>query len=63
MQSFKRYITYKKDYNSLLLVLLKELVKNALKFEEIITGSNSGLSSSIEVKIEELQTKVKFMLF
>ncbi|KAF2589444.1 hypothetical protein F2Q70_00038420 [Brassica cretica] len=61
-ESFKRYITYKKDYNSLLLVLLKELVKNALKFEEIITGSNSGLSS-IEVKIEELQTKVKFMLF
>ncbi|XP_013667441.2 DNA replication licensing factor MCM2-like isoform X2 [Brassica napus] len=56
-ESFKRYITYKKDYNSLLLVLLKELVKNALKFEEIITGSNSGLSSSIEVKIEELQTK------
>ncbi|CAN6891728.1 unnamed protein product [Brassica oleracea] len=55
-ESFKRYITYKKDYNSLLLVLLKELVKNALKFEEIITGSNSGLSS-IEVKIEELQTK------
>lgn len=57
MQSFKRYITYKKDYNSLLLVLLKELVKNALKFEEIISGSNSGLPS-IEVKIEELQTKV-----
>ncbi|CDY64414.1 BnaC08g46630D [Brassica napus] len=56
-ESFKRYITYKKDYNSLLLVLLKELVKNALKFEEIITGSNSGGLSSIEVKIEELQTK------
>ncbi|CAN6929857.1 unnamed protein product [Brassica oleracea] len=55
-ESFKRYITYKKDYNSLLLVLLKELVKNAMKFEEIITGSNSGLPS-IEVKIEELQTK------
>ncbi|KAL0853942.1 hypothetical protein Bca101_059094 [Brassica carinata] len=55
-ESFKRYITYKKDYNSLLLVLLKELVKNALKFEEIITGSDSGLPS-IEVKIEELRTK------
>ncbi|KAH0905988.1 hypothetical protein HID58_037815 [Brassica napus] len=55
-ESFKRYITYKKDYNSLLLVLLKELVKNAMKFEEIITGSNSGLPF-IEVKIEELQTK------
>lgn len=41
----------------MLLVLLKELVKNALKFEEIISGSNSGLPS-IEVKIEELQTKV-----
>ncbi|CAH2035651.1 unnamed protein product [Thlaspi arvense] len=55
-ESFKRYITYKKDFNSLLLVLLKELVKNALKFEEIVSGSNSGLPS-IEVKIEELQTK------
>ncbi|CAH8254694.1 unnamed protein product [Arabidopsis lyrata] len=57
-ESFKRYITYKKDFNSLLLVLLKELVKNALKFEEIISGSNSGLPT-IEVKIEELQTKAK----
>ena len=59
VQSFKRYITYKKDFNSLLLVLLKELVKNALKFEEIISGSNSGLPT-IEVKIEELQTKVSY---
>ncbi|XP_021890823.1 DNA replication licensing factor MCM2 [Carica papaya] len=57
-KSFRHYITYKKDYNGLLLRLLKELIKNALKFEEIVSGSTSGLSK-IEVKIEDLQMKAQ----
>ena len=51
-------MTFKKDYNELLLYLLRELVKNALHFEEIVSGSISGLAH-IDVKVEELQSKVK----
>lgn len=58
LQSFRKYMTFKKDYNELLLYLLRELVKNALHFEEIVTGSTLGLSH-IDVKVEELQSKVK----
>ncbi|XP_010522980.1 PREDICTED: DNA replication licensing factor MCM2 [Tarenaya hassleriana] len=57
-ESFKKYISYKKDYNALLFVLLKELVKNALKFEEIISGPGSG-AAYIEVKVEDLHTKAR----
>ena len=51
-------MTFKKDCNELLLYLLRELVKNALHFEEIVFGLASGLTH-IDVKIENLQNKVK----
>lgn len=57
LQSFRKYMTFKKDYNELLLYLLRELVKNALHFEEIVTGSTLGLNH-IDVKVEDLQSKV-----
>ena len=50
-------MTFKKDYNELLLYLLRELVKNALHFEEIVRGSTSELTH-INVKLEDLQSKV-----
>ncbi|GAB4848220.1 hypothetical protein Ancab_002887 [Ancistrocladus abbreviatus] len=49
-------MTFKKDYNELLLYLLDGLVNDALHFEEIVSGSTSGLTH-IDVKIEELQHK------
>lgn len=59
LQSFRKYMTFKKDYNRLLLELLRELVKNALHFEEIVSGSSSTSTlSHIDVKIAELQYKV-----
>lgn len=61
LQSFRKYITFKKDYNELLLYLLRELVKNALHFEEIVSGSTSGLTH-IEVKIDDLYNKVRYLL-
>ena len=57
LQSFRKYMTFKKDYNELLLYLLRELVKNALHFEEIVSGSTSRLTQ-IDVKVEDLQSKV-----
>lgn len=55
-KSFKRHITFKKDRNELLLFLLKELVKNALQFEEIVSGSSLGLTH-IDVKVGDLLNK------
>lgn len=52
-------MTFKKDYNRLLLELLRELVKNALHFEEIVSGFNSTSTlSHVDIKIAELQYKV-----
>ncbi|KAL1334951.1 hypothetical protein HN51_063889 [Arachis hypogaea] len=57
-KSFRKYMTFKKDYNELLLYLLRELVKNALRFEEIVAGSTSGLEH-IDVKVEDLHNKAQ----
>jgi len=50
-------MTFKKDYNELLLLLLRTLVKDALHFEEIMAGSTSRLTH-VEVKVEDLRNKV-----
>jgi DNA replication licensing factor MCM2 len=50
-------MTFKKDYNELLLLLLRTLVKDALHFEEIMSGSTSRLTH-VEVKVEDLRNKV-----
>lgn len=50
-------MTFKRDYNELLLHLLRGLVKDALHFEEIVSGSISGLTH-IDVKVDELRSKV-----
>ncbi|CAN1159255.1 DNA replication licensing factor MCM2 [Linum perenne] len=55
-KSFRKYITLKMDYNRTLLNLLRELVKRALRFEEIISGSNASRLTHIDVKIQDLQT-------
>ncbi|KAL9254469.1 DNA replication licensing factor MCM2-like protein [Drosera capensis] len=57
-KSFRKYMTFKKDYNELLLYLLHKLVKDALHFEEIVSGSSSGLTH-VEVKIKELEDKAQ----
>lgn len=60
MQSFKKYMTYKKDFNAIILHLLRGLVKDALQFEEIVSGSVSNLDH-IDVKVDELQSKVIYL--
>ncbi|KAI3967320.1 hypothetical protein MKW92_034780 [Papaver armeniacum] len=57
-QSFKKYMTFKKDHNGILIHMLRELVKDALHFEELVNGSTAGLTQ-IEVKVEELQSKAR----
>ncbi|XP_060184338.1 DNA replication licensing factor MCM2 [Lycium barbarum] len=55
-KSFKKYMTYKKDFNAIILHLLRGLVKDTLQFEEIVSGSVANLDH-IEVKVDELQSK------
>ncbi|KAL4313367.1 hypothetical protein GQ457_01G024950 [Hibiscus cannabinus] len=57
-KSFRQYITFKKDYHGLLLVLLRELVSNALRFEEILSGSAPRLNY-VDVKVADLQAKAE----
>lgn len=53
-----KYMTFKKDYNELLLHLLRGLVKDALYFEQIVSGTTARLTH-MEVKVEDLRNKVK----
>ncbi|KAK1320025.1 hypothetical protein QJS10_CPB04g00051 [Acorus calamus] len=55
-KNFRKYMTFKKDFNELLLHLLRGLVKDALHFEEIVSGSAHRLTQ-IEVKVDELKSK------
>ncbi|KAA3484192.1 DNA replication licensing factor MCM2-like [Gossypium australe] len=57
-KSFRQYITFKKDYHGLLLVLLRELVNNAMRFEEILSGSTQMLNH-VDVKVVDLQAKAE----
>ncbi|KVI11182.1 hypothetical protein Ccrd_010409, partial [Cynara cardunculus var. scolymus] len=57
MQSFKKYMTFMKDFNAIVMHLLNQLVMVALHFKEIVYGSNKVVTH-IDVKVEELQSKV-----
>lgn len=57
-KSFKKYITYKKDYNELLLHLLRGLVKDVLRLEELMSGTRPRLNQ-VEIKIEDLRNKAQ----
>ncbi|KZV57959.1 DNA replication licensing factor mcm2-like [Dorcoceras hygrometricum] len=55
-KSFQRYMTFRRDFNGVVLHLLRGLVKDALQFEEIMSGSTANFSY-VDVKIAELQSK------
>ncbi|XP_043724687.1 DNA replication licensing factor MCM2 [Telopea speciosissima] len=57
-KSFRKYMTFKREYNDFLLYLLRGLVKDALYFEELVSGSTAGLNQ-VEVKVEELRNKAQ----
>ncbi|KAH9302023.1 hypothetical protein KI387_013606, partial [Taxus chinensis] len=57
-KSFKKYITYKKDYNELLLHLLRGLVKDYLRFEELVSGTRTRLNQ-VQIKVQDLRNKAQ----
>ncbi|RZR86356.1 hypothetical protein BHM03_00013541 [Ensete ventricosum] len=44
LYNYRKYMTFKKDFNELLLHLLRILVKDALHFEEIVSGTTARLT-------------------
>lgn len=50
-------MTFKKDYNELLLFLLCGLVRDALHFGDIVGGSSHG-PDHVRVRVRDLQNKV-----
>ncbi|XP_031495177.1 DNA replication licensing factor MCM2 [Nymphaea colorata] len=57
-KSLKKYMTFKKDYNELLLLLLRGLVKDKIQLEELVSGSISRLTH-VEVTVEKLLNKAQ----
>eukprot|EP00250_Pteridium_aquilinum_P033332 c5464_g1_i1 orf=283-3030(-) len=57
-KSFKKYMTYKKDFNELLLHLLRGLVKDATRFEELMGRPRVPLTQ-VQVKVEDLEAKAR----
>ncbi|KAI3698591.1 hypothetical protein L2E82_42248 [Cichorium intybus] len=56
-KSFKKYMTFKRDFNGVVMHSLKQLVKEAMHFEEIVSGTRKDVGH-VDVKVEELQSKV-----
>lgn len=57
-KSFKKFITYKKDFNELLLHLLRGLVTDSIRFEEMTSRSNVR-SKEVIVKMLDLEAKAR----
>lgn len=57
-KSFRKYITFKTDYNDMLIYILRGLVTNALHLEDILTGSTSSLTH-VDIKVDDLSFKAQ----
>uniref|UniRef100_A0A1D1ZG74 DNA replication licensing factor MCM2 n=1 Tax=Anthurium amnicola TaxID=1678845 RepID=A0A1D1ZG74_9ARAE len=57
-KSFRKYLTFKRDHNELLLFLLRILVKDALHYEDIVSGTTDRLTH-IVVKVDDLKSKAQ----
>ncbi|AES91988.2 putative DNA helicase [Medicago truncatula] len=57
-KSFRKYMTFKKDYNDMLIYILRGLVTNALHLEDILTGSTSSLTH-VDIKVDDLSFKAQ----
>lgn len=55
-KTFRKYMTYKVDYNQMLLGILRELVKSVARYEEYV---HRRTLQSIEVKVEDLKAKAR----
>ncbi|GBG79966.1 hypothetical protein CBR_g30228 [Chara braunii] len=56
-KSFKKFMTYKKDFNELLLHILRQLVKEAMRYDELM--SRSRRVTSVEIKVDDLEAKAR----
>ncbi|XP_068667407.1 DNA replication licensing factor MCM2-like [Aristolochia californica] len=57
-KNFKKYMTFKKDYNEFVLHLLRGLVRDALHFGEIVAGPNHG-PDHVRVRVQDLKSKAQ----
>ena len=53
---FKKYMTYKKDFNELLLHTLRQLVRDQARYEEATTGRQSNL---IKIKLKSFEAAAR----
>jgi hypothetical protein len=55
LQSFQKFLTYKKDYNELLLYVLRQLVRESDRLQAML---GRGDEARVEVPFHDFQTKV-----
>ena len=58
-QSFKKYMTYKKDFNVLLLSFLRALVKEAIRYQQFANTRSAAPPSYVDVSMEDLEARVR----
>lgn len=58
-QSFKKYMTYKKDFNVLLLSFLRALVKEAIRYQQFANTRSVAPPSYVDVSMEDLEARVR----
>ncbi|KAL2635726.1 hypothetical protein R1flu_007205 [Riccia fluitans] len=58
-KSFKKYMTYKREFNELVLYLLRGLVKDALRFEELVSRFSTPRLTQVTIKMDELEAKAR----
>ncbi|KAM7269404.1 hypothetical protein ACFE04_024901 [Oxalis oulophora] len=58
-KSFRKYVTFKKDFNRLLLNILQDIARNALRFEEIVNPGSTSQLTHIDVKVDDLRTRAQ----
>eukprot|EP00475_Leptophrys_vorax_P044612 TRINITY_DN9005_c0_g1_i1.p1 TRINITY_DN9005_c0_g1~~TRINITY_DN9005_c0_g1_i1.p1 ORF type:complete len:324 (-),score=27.02 TRINITY_DN9005_c0_g1_i1:171-1091(-) len=59
-KSFRRYMTHRRDFNLLLLHLLRQLLREALRLRDLgWRAASGGRDDVVEVKLEDLEAKAR----
>jgi DNA replication licensing factor MCM2 len=56
-QTFRKYITYKKDHNELLLHLLMQLLRDEVQLIQTKRGSDIESGTVVRISLDEFETR------
>ena len=69
LQSFNRYLNHHRDFNQLLLSLLRQLLREAIRLRELgwrpprpRGGARADRENVVEIMVEDLELKVSYLI-